>query len=319
MKHPLVLGCCTALIAWSCAIHAQNFPTKPVRVVVPYAPGGGNDVVIRVIAPRLSERLGQTLVIDNRAGAASMLGTEIVARAPRDGYTLLICDTAHVINPAVYRKVPYHPINDFEPIAVVASTPLMVVSHPGVPATSLRELVALTKSQPGKIVLAFGGVPAQMLAELFRLHARADFTMVPYKGTGPALTDVMAGQIQSTVTSTPSAIPLMKAGRLRGLGVASAKRTPAAPDVPTFAEAGMGDIIAENWYGIQGPAGIPAAARTRLERDLLAVAQSTEMRDRFLGMALDPAPMTSAEFKALVAADLKKWSDLVKVANIKVE
>lgn len=319
MRKPLLIGCIAAALAMTCSAYGQDFPTKPIRVVVPYAPGGGNDVVMRILAPRLSERFGQSVVVDNRAGAASMLGTEIVARAPRDGYTLLISDPAHVINPAVYSKVPYHPVKDFDPVAIVASTPLMIVSHPGVPAQSLREFVALAKSRPGRIVLAYGGVPALMLAELFRIGAAAEFNLVAYKGTGPALTDVVAGQIQSTVTSTPSAIPLLKAGRLRGLGVASRKRTLAAPDIPTFAEGGLGEIVAENWYGIQAPAGIPPAVRAKLERELIATAQLPAIRERFLAIALEPSTATGAEFKAVIAADLKKWSALVKAANIKVE
>ncbi len=319
MRKRLLIAGLTALLGTAGGAYAQDFPARPIRVVVPYAPGGGNDVVMRILAPRLSERLGQTIVVDNRAGAASVLGTEIVARAQRDGYALLISDPALVINPAVYSKVPYHPVKDFEPIAIVASTPLMIVSHPAVPAQSLREIVGLAKSQPGRIVLAYGGIPAQMLAELFKLRTAGDFNLVPYKGTGPALNDVVAGQIQSTVTSTPSAIPLINAGRVRALGVASRKRTLAAPSVPTFIEAGIGEIIAENWYGILAPAGIPAAVRAKLEREVIATAQLPEIRERFLAIALEPTTMNGAEFKAVIDADLKKWSSLVKAAKIKVE
>jgi tripartite-type tricarboxylate transporter receptor subunit TctC len=183
----------------------------------------------------------------------------------------------------------------------------------------VRDYVALAKSQPGRIVLAYGGVPAQMLAEQFRIHAAANFNLVPYKGTGAALTDVVAGQIQSTVTSTPAAIPMLKAGRLRGLGVASKQRTLAAPDVPTFAETGVGEIIAENWYGIQAPSRIPADVRQRLEREFVAVAKSPDIRERYLAIALEPTTAGGSEFKAVIATDLKKWSELVKKANIKVE
>jgi tripartite-type tricarboxylate transporter receptor subunit TctC len=298
---------------------AQEYPTKPVRVVIPYSPGGGSEIVSRIIGQKLAERMGQTFVMDNRPGAASMLGTEIVARANPDGYTIILSDTPHAINPSVFGKVPYDPIKDFTPIAMVASSPLMLVVHPSVAATSVGDFVKLAKAQPGKINLGSGGTGAttHVVGELFKLRAGVDLNHVPYKGTGPALIDVVGGQIQSTFTTTPGAIPHVKAGRLRALGVSTRKRSAGAPDVPTFEESGIRDFEAANWYGFQAPAGLPKPILARLSQEILRAAELPDVRERFIGIALDPTTMPPEPFQKFIASEVRKWSDVVKAAKIK--
>src|SRR4051812_796343 len=294
-----------AFLAFSSAF-GQDYPTKPVRIVIPYAPGGGTDIVARIIGQKLSERLAQPMIMDTRPGAASLVGTEIVARAAPDGYTIILSDTPITINPSVFGKVPYDPITSFTPIALVASSPLMLVVHPSVPAATLSDFVKLAKAQPGKINIGSGGTGAttHVVGELFKLRAGVSLNHVPYKGTGPALADVVAGQIQSTFTTTPGAIPHVKANRLRALGVSTRKRTAGAPDVPTFEEAGIRNFEAENWYGFQAPAGLPKPILTKLSTEILRAAELPDVRERFGAIALDPVTMPPAEFQRFIASEV---------------
>lgn len=313
-----VLWLCAALVAASPG-YAQDYPVKPVRIVIPYAPGGGTDIVSRIIAQKLVDRLGQPMIMDNRPGAASLVGTEIVARAAPDGYTIILSDTPITINPSVFGKVPYDPIASFTPIALVASSPLMLVVHPSVPAATLADFVKLAKAQPGKLNIGSGGTGAttHVVGELFKLRAGVNLNHVPYKGTGPALADVVAGQIQSTFTTTPGAIPHVKANRLRALGVSTRKRTAGAPDVPTFEESGIKNFEAENWYGFQAPAGLPKPVLTKLSQEILRAAELPDVRERFSAIALDPVTMPPAEFQRFIASEVRKWTEVVKAAHIK--
>ena len=319
--HCIAASAAVLLSAAGAVAAADDYPNKPIRIIVPYAPGGGTDAVTRIISQKLNERFGQTIVVDNRPGAASMIGTEITAKSAPDGYTLILSDTPHTINPSILRKVPYDPIKDFTPIALVASSPLMLVVHPSVPAPTLQAFIDLAKAQPGKIVLASGGTGAttHVVGELFKLRTGVNLTHVPYKGTGPALADVVAGQIQSTFTTTPGAMPQVKAGKLRALAVSTKKRSIGAPDVPTFEELGVKDFEAANWYGFQGPAGLPAPVLKVLSTEMIRAASLPDVRERFIGLALDPGTMTPDQFKTFIAAEVKKWAAVVKAANIQPE
>ena len=313
------LSLCAAALLVLAPAAAQDYPTKPVRIVIPYAPGGGTDIVSRIIGQKLTERLGQPMIMDNRPGAASLVGTEIVARSEPDGYTIILSDTPITINPSVFGKVPYDPIKSFTPIALVASSPLMLVVHPSVAASNLGDFVKLAKAQPGKINIGSGGTGAttHVVGELFKLRAGVNLNHVPYKGTGPALADVVAGQIQSTFTTTPGAIPHVKAGRLKALGVSTRKRTPGAPDVPTFEESGIRNFEAENWYGFQAPAGLPKPILTKLSQEILRAAELPDVRERFSNIALDPVTMPPEQFQRFIASEVRKWTEVVKAANIK--
>lgn len=299
--------------------YAQDYPVKPIRVLVGYAPGGGADAVARIVAQKLSERLGQSVLVDNRSGAVAMIAAEMVAHATPDGYTLLVTDTPHTINPSMFKKVPYDPIRDYTPIALAASSPLALVVHPSVPAQTLQQFIELAKAQPGKFTLGSGGAITQLVGELFKLRTGINLTHVPYKGTGPAVADVIAGQIQATFSTMPSVVPQFKAGKLRALGVSTRKRTAGAPDIPTFEEAGVKDFDAANWYGFQAPAGLPAPVLALLAAEIRRAVEQPDVRERFLNLALDPLTSTPQEFRAYIASEVKKWAGIIKAANIQAE
>ncbi|MBC7842028.1 MAG: tripartite tricarboxylate transporter substrate binding protein [Gemmatimonadaceae bacterium] len=315
----IAAGCVFAFTAH--AVHAQSYPAKPIRMIVPYSPGGGSDAVARLLGQRMTERFGQTVIIDNRAGAASMIGTELVARAAPDGHTLLLTDAPVTINPFVHAKVNYDVLRDFAPVSLAASSPLMLVVHPSVPAQTLQEFIALARAQPGKLSLGSGGNGAttHVVGEMFQQRAGIKLIHVPYKGTGPALADVVAGQIPATFTTTPGAVPFLKAGKLRALAVTTLKRTQGAPEVPTFDEVGIRDVEASNWYGVMAPAGLPKAILTTLNTEIVEAVRAPDLRERLVSLALEPITTTPEEFRTFIAAELKKWAAVVKSANIRAE
>jgi tripartite-type tricarboxylate transporter receptor subunit TctC len=300
---------------------AQVFPAKPIRVIVAYPPGGSTDIIARILSQKLTDRFGQTMLVDNRAGAAGMIGAAIAAQSTPDGYTLLLSDTPFVVNPSVFAKVPYDPVKDFTPIVMVAQSPLMLVVNAGVPAQSLQELIKLAKAQPGKFTIGSAGTGASshVVAELFKMRAGVNLTHVPYKGLGPALAELAGGQINSLFSSIPAAMSLVKSGKLRVLGVCSVRRVSVAPEVPTMEEGGVRDFEAAIWYGYQGPAGLPRNVVATLSTEIARAAELPDVRERFLGMGLESFTLMPREFQAFVAADLKKWAEVVKAANIKAE
>jgi tripartite-type tricarboxylate transporter receptor subunit TctC len=300
---------------------AQGFPAKPIRVIVAYPPGGSTDIIARILGQKLTDRFGQTMLVDNRAGAAGMIGAAIAAQSTPDGYTLILSDTPLVVNPSVFAKVPYDPVKDFTPIVMVAQSPMMLVVNAGVPAQNLQELIKLAKAQPGKFTVGSAGTGASshVVAELFKMRAGVNLTHVPYKGLGPALAEVAGGQINSVFTSIPAAMPLVKAGKLRVLGVCSTHRVAVAPDVPTMEEGGVRDFEAAIWYGYQGPAGLPKAVVAILSTEIARAAELPDVRERFLGIGLEPLILMPREFHAYIATELKKWAEVVKAANIKAE
>ena len=299
--------------------HAQNYPNRPIRLIVPFAPGGGSDFVGRLIGQKLTDQFGQQVVVDNRPGAASLVGTQIAARGAPDGYTLLLADAGFTINIAFFKDPKYDALKDFAPVSVIASTPYILVVNPQLPyAGSLKEFIAAAKAQPGKLALgsAGSGSGTHMTGELFRLRAGITMTHVPYKSVGPAMADVVGGQIPATFSTPPTSLPLVKAGRLRILAAAVPKRSALLPDVPTFAENGLPGIDVTNWYSVMAVGGTPQPVIKRLHAEIVRAIASPDMRQRLAASALEPAPNTPDEFRAMIAREIKRWVDVVKDAGI---
>lgn len=313
MRFLLVL-----LLAAALPAAAQDYPTKPIRFIVPYAPGGTSDILARLFGQRLSETTGQTFVVDNRAGAGSMMGTELAARSPADGYTIILSDMPHTINPAVYGKVPYDPVKDFTPVTLLARAPMWLFVHPTVPAKTAAEFVALAKSQPAKWTIGSGGNGSgtHLLAELLQRGTNVKLTHVPFKGAGPSIAAVVAGEIHSSFTSMPAAVAFVQSGRLRPIGVSTAKRHPGQPDVPTFAESGVPNMVLFHWFGVLAPRGLPGPVLARLNREFIQAVNHPAVQERYKAMLIEPATTSSEEFRALIESDLQRWGRVVKEAGI---
>jgi tripartite-type tricarboxylate transporter receptor subunit TctC len=289
---------------------------------VPYAPGGGSDIVARIVCQKMTDSLGQPIIIDNRPGAAGMLGAEMAAGAPFDGYTLLLADSSFTINSSYYTKqVHYDARKSFVPVALIADTPYLLVVRPSVQATSLKDFIALARSQPGKINVgsAGNGSGSHLTGELFKLKAGVDLNHIPYKGSGPSTADVVAGQIQATFATAPGAVPFVKSGRLRALVVASAKRSATLADVPTFVESGFSDLVVTNWYGTVAPAGTPRPVVQRLYEEVGRALALTDVRERLASAALDPVPQSPDQLRTLINVELARWSQVIRDAHIKTE
>ena len=301
---------------------AQDYPNKPIRLIVPYGAGGGSDFVGRLVGQKLTEQMGQSVVVDNRPGAASLLGTELAARVAPDGYTLLLADSEFTINPAYYKNTKYDPLKDFDPITVVAETPYVLVVNPALPyAGSLAEFIAAARAQPGKLNIgsAGNGSGTHLSGELFKLRAGLDLAHVPYKSAGASVADVVSGQIQSSMSSPPAAMTLIRAGRLKVLASAAASRTALLPDVPTFAELGVQGVHVTNWYSVMSVGGTPKPVLKRLHEELTRAIASPDMRERLAAGALEPAPNTPEEFRKMIAAELQRWGQVMKEAGIRQE
>lgn len=308
--------------AVSCAAVAADYPDKPIRMVVPWSPGGGSDVSGRIIAAKLTEALGQQVVVDNRPGAAGNIGTAITAKAPADGYTVLLADTGFSTGISLYKDAGYHPIKDFAPVSLAAITPIIAVVHPSVKAATVGELIALAKAEPGKLNYASGGTggSVHLAGEMFQLRTGTKMTHVPYKGSGPAAVDLAGGVVQVMFATAPAVMPLIRGNRLRPLGVASNARSVFLPDVPTMKEAGVADFVADNWYGVLVPAGTPRPVIERLQREIAQAVVQPDAKDRFFGAGLEAKPSKSSqEFGAFVQNDVTRWATVIKQANIKLE
>jgi tripartite-type tricarboxylate transporter receptor subunit TctC len=305
------------------ALAQDKYPTKPVRLIVAFPPGGSTDIIARLVAQRLSERLGQQVIIDNRGGAGGTIGTELAARASPDGYTLTMGTTStHVIAPAAYPKLTYDPIKDFAPITLVASTPYLLVLNPGVKASSLKEFVALVKSQPGKLNYASAGTGSttHLAMEMLKSTAGLDIVHVPYNGNGPAGAAVLGGQVQALFGSMPAVLPQAKSGKLRPIAVGTAKRSSALPDVPTVAESGYPGFEVSLWLGFFAPRGTPIEIINRLHSELARIALSSEMKEQFERNGAEPATNASSlDLQRLVRAEIDKYSKVIKAANIKLD
>ena len=314
----LLLG---AALTAPLASTAQEYPSKAIRFVVPFAPGGGTDIIGRVVAQALNDALGQPVVVDNRGGAGSTLGTEIVAKSPADGYTILFGNISLAFNATLYTKLRYDTIRDLAPISLSAVQPNILVIHPGLPAKNLKEFIELARANPGKYNYASAGTGSgtHLAAELLKLQTKIDIVHVPYKGTGPALTDLLGGQINMMVSTFASALPHVKSGRMRALGVTTAKRSPATPDVPTLIEGGVAGYDYSTWYGLLAPAGTPKAIIDKLNDTNRKVLARDDIKQRLESQGVDPIVNTPAEFTAYVKSETEKWGKVVKATGAKAE
>jgi tripartite-type tricarboxylate transporter receptor subunit TctC len=301
---------------------AQAWPSKPVRLIVPFAPGGATDVIARLAAQKLSDALGQQLVVDNRPGANGNIGTEMAVKAPADGYTLVMSyDGTIAINPSVYRKMPFDPLKDLVPVASVAQLPLLLVVHPAVAAKNVAEFVALAKATPGKINYSSAGYGSagHLVTELFRGRAGVDIVHVNYKGGGQAVQDLLGGQIQALMTGLTTVEGHLKSGKLRALAFTSAKRMPGAPDVPTFEESGYPGLVVLSWYGLFAPAGTPGDVVRRVNAELNRALQAPEVRERLTALGTEPTGGTPEQFAETVKADIARWAKVVAGAGIRID
>jgi tripartite-type tricarboxylate transporter receptor subunit TctC len=308
------------LAALASAVTAQDYPTKPVRLIIPFPPGGSNDVVGRMIATQLGERLGKQVVVDNRGGAGGVLGTEVAAGSPPDGYTILVISLAYTVNPWLY-KLKYDPLKAFVPVAMLASGANVLSVHPSVPVNSVKELIALAKQKPGELNYASAGSGSfqHLGSELFKLMAGVDIVHVPFKGGGPAMIDVVGGHSQVLFSSLVQTGGHIRSGKLKALGVGSVARSALFPDIPTIAEAGVPGYEMANWWGIVAPAGTPQPIVDKLAREIGVVLSSPETQKLFAGEGAEVVQKTPAEFAAFIESELAKWQGVVKDAKIKAE
>lgn len=321
MRSRLSLLLLTALIGVSGSVAgAQEYPARPIRLIVPFAPGGGTDLVGRVIAPKLSERLGRSVVVDNRGGAGGVLGTTMAAKADPDGYTLLIVDTAHTIQPSL-QKLEYDPIKSFSLIAKLANGHSVFAIPQTLPVNSVKEFIALAKQKPGQLVAGTAGQGSlgHMASEFFRTLADIDIIMAHYKGAGAALTDLLGGYIQISYQTIAQMLPHIKSGKLKALGTGGEKRSALLPDVPTVAEAGLPEYQSVGWRGIVAPAGMPAPIVDRLTREIRAIVTSDEVKMQFLKDGMEVDHKGPAEFATFIADEMTRWARVVKKSNIKLE
>ncbi len=318
---PLVIATFCLAVTVSPALAQQDYPSKPIRMIVGVAPGGATDILARAIGTRLAETFRQQVIVENRPGANHIIGGELTAKAPRDGYTLQMIPEGFVINASVYAKLPFDPLRDFSPIALVALVPNVLVVHPSLPARTVQQFAAFARARPGQ--LSYGsssvGSPSHMSGELFKVLAKVDYVHVPYKGQSLALVDLMGGHIQFLFPSIPSAVAHIRSGKLAALGVTTLQRAAALPDVPTINEAGVAGYEVSGWYGVIGPAGLPQTVVARLNQEINAILQAPATRKQLSQEGADPRTGTPEEFAAAMANDLQKWAKVVAVAGIKIK
>ena len=322
MQTLLVILAALAVMAPAWAQAAIAYPSKPIRLLVGFPPGGSTDILSRQVGVRLAESLGQQVVIDNRAGAAGNLASELVARGNPDGYTLLMATvSSHGINPGLYKKVPYDPVADFAPVTLIASYPLILAVNPAVPVKNVKELIALAKGKPG--ALRFGssgnGSPGHLSGEIFKNMAGIDIVHVPYKGGAPSTLAVLSGEVQITFATLPGAMPHIKSGKLNGPAVTTAKRSPALPEVPTIAESGLPGFDISSWAGLMAPAGTPKSVVLMLNAASVKALASPDMRERLAGEGAEPVGNTPEQFAAFVKAELAKWAQAIKQAGAQID
>ena len=303
-------------------VHAQNYPARPLRLIVPTAPGGGTDFTGRLVAAKLSETMGQQVVVENRGGGGGSVGADNAAKATADGYTLLLGSIAtHAVNPALYKKLPYDHLKDFASVSLIGTVPNALVVHPSVPVKSMQEFITYAKANPGKINYGSSGVgsPPHLSMELLRSMTGINLVHVPYKGAGPALADLLGGQVQAMCTSLAGLINFVKSGRVRALGVTTAKRNPQLPDVPTIVESGVPGYEVTIWYAVFAPVATPKAIVDKLNAEMVKALNSSEMKERMALQGMDPAPSTPAELTAFVKVETAKWSKAAKDSGATAE
>lgn len=322
MRHS---SCARIFVLWLIAVtslaHGQAFPSKPLRLISPYPPGGGNDTLLRTLAPKLAENLGQPAIVENRPGANTIIGSELVARAAPDGYTMILVPNSHAINSSLYPKLPYDPVKDFAPVSLVGTSPLVLCVHPSVPANNVSSLIELARARPG--LLTYGssgnGSVGHIAGSMFDLMAKVRLLHIPYKGTAPMVTDLVGGQISLAFGSALGILPQVRANRLRALAITGERRSPAVPELPTIAEAGIPGYAMVLWYGLLAPGGTPADLVARLNTEVGKVLSDSDVRARLARQGVDPGGSTPAEFAALIASDLKNYARVVKESGAKAE
>jgi tripartite-type tricarboxylate transporter receptor subunit TctC len=318
-SYRIWFACLACVFVWSGPVHAQ-YPTKPIRFILPFPPGGGTDALARAIGNRLSAALGQTIVIDNRPGAGANIGAELAAKSAPDGHTLFMATGTHAINATLYRKLAYNLLKDFAPVSELGTTAMVVVVHPSVPANSVKELIALAKARPGEISHSSSGTGSitQLAGELFKNQTDVKMLHIPYKGGGPSVVALVSGEAMVGFATTPSCIGQVKAGRLRGLAVTTAKRSPFLPDLPTVAEAGLPGYQAEAWYGMLVPAGTPKQVIARLHADSVKSLQFDDVKSRFRASGLVPIGGSPEELGTYMRSEVDKWGKVVKALELSV-
>jgi tripartite-type tricarboxylate transporter receptor subunit TctC len=313
---------CVATTGWVSAQDAKTYPTRPVRILVGFAAGGGTDVVARMFAQRFGESMGQTFLVDNRPGAGGNIAGDMTAKAAPDGHTLTMVVSSHAMNKSLYAKLPFDPVRDFAPVSLVVEAPNILVAHPAVPVSNLRDVIALAKAKPGQLTYSSSGngTPTHLAMELFRSMAGIQLLHVPYSGGAPGVAAALSGEVQMHTNSLPTALPHVKSGKLRALGVTSAERTQIAPDIPTVAEAGgLPGFEATIWYGLLAPAGTPMPVVRKLNAETERVLQLKDVRDRLVGMGFDPLRNSPEAFLKLIEADVAKWAKVVREAGLRLD
>lgn len=315
---PCALLMAGALTATNVAGQTPSYPQKTIRIICPTAPGGGTDLLARLLAQKLNEALGQPVVVDNRGGAGTTIGAQLAAQSPADGYTLLVHHTSLAFNESYYRELPYAALRDFAPVALLAAQPFIVIVHPSLPVHTVRELIALAKARAGQLRYSSGGAGSGpfMAMELLKLSTRIDIVHVPYKGAGPALTDLIAGQVQTMIGTVSLTLPHARTGRVRALAVTGDKRLAVAPDLPTVAEAGVAGYDFETWYGLFVPARTSSAIVSRLNTEAVGIVQATDFRQRLAAEGLEPRGSTVQAFAGLLASEIAKWRKVVNAARL---
>ncbi len=322
MRNAMMIRCAAAIFTLAATgATAQSYPGKPVRVIVPFPAGGGIDFIARALTPKLSEYLGHGFVIDNRSGASGTIGTEAVAKAAPDGYTLLATFSSHTQNASLYSKLGYDTVRDFAPVTQIATVPTILVVNPALPVKTVKELVALGKKRPGEILYASvgNGTPPHLSAELFNNMAGIKMTHVPYKGAAPSMISLLAGETQLTFTTVVVALPQVKTGRLRALGVASLKRAAVMPDVPTIDEAGVRGYESLAWYGLLAPAKTPPAIVEQLHRETVRALQAPDLRDMLKNQGAEPVGNSGEQFNLIIKEEIEKWRKLVQALGLKAD
>ena len=318
MKILAIVG----LAVVACAVQAQEYPSKPIRMIIPFVPGGANDVFGRLAGIKITEALGQQVIVENRGGAGGSVGMELAAKAPPDGYTLVLGNIANLsVNPTLYRKLSYNPVIDLQPITLMAKLPSILVVHPSLPAKNIKELIALARAQPARLTFGTGGggSGSHLTMELFKLQSKIDLVHIPYKGVGPAMIDLLAGQITMSFGAVPGVGPYVRSARLRGLGVTSAGRIAAYPDMPTVAQAGLPGFEATLWYGVLAPAGTPMPIINRLHATLIRAMQSPDMKERFVAEGAEQVGSTPQEFQAFIKSEIERWAVVVRASGMRAE
>lgn len=311
-----------AFALWPAATYAQTYPTRAIRFIVPFTPGGGNDTIARLIGQKLAAATGQQVLIDNRPGAGGAIGAEAAAKSPADGYTLFLAGVAtHGINPNLRKKLGYDPVKDFDAVSLIASAPLLVVVHPSLPVKSVKELIALAKSKPGLINYASNGAggSSHMAVELFKMMSGTNLVHIPYKGLAPALTELLSGEVQVMFSSAVGMLPQVRSGKLRAIAMTGSKRSAAIPSIPTVAEAGVPGYETGSWYGIVAPAGTPKPAIDKLSKEIIAIVHTPEFTNRLNDEAVIAVGSTPADFAAYIKKELARWAKVIKQSAIHID